>query len=315
MTDLKNSTWATRTRWDNDRFNPASKFNSGFGSSPSVKPADPEVTYSHLAQPAPQIPLSSLERYDRLVRRAEWKCRLLFESHRLAFRLSNDTAESYDTDNQSSPFLTQFKLDFFEFYSLLERTLVHLLGTFKIRVARIGPQADRALGTLSNARNGQSESELALPTLHLIGSAQGPGAGHRFHQNVLQALDQPGPLHDVLGRGDVREYLDYAKDLRNRWKDVGESRPRRDPLPQLDGSGEVAGKEVPTYEEMEKMIVRIFEGLKQARDLVEEQDRKEEPEGVAQSMNGGIDDDRQTAMDCDDVDVPFEYMEDEMEIE
>lgn len=315
MADLKGSLWNTRNRWGNNNFQPARKFNGGYGPSPTVTPANPEPSSTNTAQSSAHKTTSDLERYDRLLRRVEWKCRLLFASCRLANQLADESTQSHDTSDHLDPFLTQFKLDFFEFYSLLERTLVHLLGIFNIHVHRIGAQADRTTTTPSATRNAHSESQSSLPTLHLVGSAQGPGAGHSFHQNVLQALDRPGPLHNVLGRGEVREYLDYAKDLRNRWKDVGECRPRRDPLPQLDGSEEVAGKEVPSAEELDKMLSRIFEGLTEARALVEQQDRKSERDGPAGSTDAVVPHDRQMAMDCDVDDVPFEYMEDGMEIE
>jgi hypothetical protein len=45
------------------------------------------------------------------------------------------------------------------------------------------------------------------------------GRHHRYHANVLAALDrEENPLHDALGTGEVRAQLGRAKDLRNRWK-------------------------------------------------------------------------------------------------
>lgn len=47
------------------------------------------------------------------------------------------------------------------------------------------------------------------------------GYAHRFHANVLAALDQEtNPLHSILGTGKVRQYLGLAKEFRNRWKEA-----------------------------------------------------------------------------------------------
>ena len=53
------------------------------------------------------------------------------------------------------------------------------------------------------------------------------GSQHRYHHNVLAALDDPSnPLHEILATGDARRQLSRAKELRNRWKfadDPGEA--------------------------------------------------------------------------------------------
>lgn len=109
-----------------------------------------------------------------------------------------------------------FKLDFFEYYMLLERALVHLQAVFGIVIGRGG------LGGRGGGGGG------------LAGSLHGGGGGglgeggggvyaHRYHANVLSALDKTdNPLHEVLGTGEVRKQLGRAKDLRNRWKMAGE---------------------------------------------------------------------------------------------
>lgn len=97
-----------------------------------------------------------------------------------------------------------FKLDFFEYYMLLERALVHLLGVFGISVNR---QGDKWLGPGANDNGNQN------------GTRNVYTANHSYHQNVLSALEaKSNPLYEALGCGEVRAHLGRAKDLRNRWK-------------------------------------------------------------------------------------------------
>ena len=96
-----------------------------------------------------------------------------------------------------------FKLDFFEYYMLCERALVHLQGVYGITISR---------GTAHSIKNNPPGNNVAkMPT-------------HRYHANVLEALDRKdNPLHDILGVGDVRRQLGRAKDLRNHWKNADEA--------------------------------------------------------------------------------------------
>ena len=92
-----------------------------------------------------------------------------------------------------------FKLDFFEYYALLERMLLHLLAVFDIKISPHGS---------------------LHPLQDTIANGNGSQWSHRFHENVLEALDQTdNPLNPCLGHGDVRRYLGIAKESRNRWKD------------------------------------------------------------------------------------------------
>jgi len=123
-------------------------------------------------------------------------------------RLGKDTTHVIETEQM-------FKLDFFEYYMLIERALVHLLGVFGITVSKNGfvtstPFASQT--TPSNrTTNGLSQSGW--------NTANNGGSSHRYHANVIEALDNPqNPLHKILGKGEVRKALQRAKDLRNRWK-------------------------------------------------------------------------------------------------
>ncbi|KAF9634169.1 hypothetical protein BFW01_g5064 [Lasiodiplodia theobromae] len=100
---------------------------------------------------------------------------------------------------------TMFKLDFFEYYALLERILVLFLGFHRVPLP-------------SNKING---GEL-LP----ISGKGGNGAwGHRYHESVLEALEgakaRGGGL-EALGSEEVIAVLRRAKGFRNRWKDADE---------------------------------------------------------------------------------------------
>lgn len=96
-----------------------------------------------------------------------------------------------------------FKLDFFEYYMLLERALVHLLGVFGIRVTGgFGGRIPHGNG--GSGWHGKK------------GDRQGwEQSDHRFHANVLEALDDVrNPLHESLGKNDARVALARAKECK-----------------------------------------------------------------------------------------------------
>lgn len=109
----------------------------------------------------------------------------------------------------------QFKLDFYEFYALLERGLVCLLGVWGIMV-------DSSNASNAKENDADNMNAGALSGGSLIGNSRAfHGSSHRFHANLLDALDHPSnPLHPILGRGDARDYIGIAKEFRNKWKDV-----------------------------------------------------------------------------------------------
>ena len=105
-----------------------------------------------------------------------------------------------------------FKVDFFEFYTLLERFVELSLSILGVTVSS---------GTTSNGlgENVNALKYITNPTLHRTR----PLASHQFHANLLAALEQPnGPLYSALGHQDIRIQLGLAKDYRNRWKDDSE---------------------------------------------------------------------------------------------
>ncbi|EXJ66919.1 uncharacterized protein A1O5_10114 [Cladophialophora psammophila CBS 110553] len=226
-------------------------------------------------QPLSAKPLSSaqrrylsrqaeLQRFRRLFRRLAWKANSLTHWSHRALNLaqghqnqrhqnsngpSNEQLEQqwaagpratlgpYDLIIDPVDAERQFKIDFYEFYALLERGLVCLLGVWGIVItasaAAAGPMVEGDdTGTVSSSSKTQanggemvSGSGTSQPPAIIGDSLYFQGAAHRFHANVLAALDHPSnPLHSILGTGPVREYIGVAKEFRNKWKDV-ESRP------------------------------------------------------------------------------------------
>lgn len=79
-----------------------------------------------IAKPVDDIATSAQEllRFQTAVRRLKWKLPYLADSHRKV-----TTTEGLPVHEQKE-IETMFKLDFYEFYTVLERALVHLLGVF-----------------------------------------------------------------------------------------------------------------------------------------------------------------------------------------
>ncbi|KAL2815256.1 hypothetical protein BDW59DRAFT_16477 [Aspergillus cavernicola] len=126
-------------------------------------------------------PTDELSRFMKIVARLRWKLPFLAEAYRLA---TLPVDQGFDVAEAE----IMFKLDFHEYYALLERALVHLLGVFGISVSA---------------------------------ASKDPGwaGSHRYHANVLDAVEaKTSPLRSVLGSGDRYRQLKRAKELRNRWK-------------------------------------------------------------------------------------------------
>jgi hypothetical protein len=211
MTSLQKSRWA-----------PASNENNN---SPSSSSSRPSALFS---------PTAELSRFIKIVARLKWKLPFLAEGYRLA-TLPPDTG----IDVAQAEIM--FKLDFHEYYALLERALVHLLGVFGIAVSGVPKNAGWA----------------------------GP-ASHRYHANVLDALDaKSSPLRSVLGSGERFTQLKRAKELRNRWKtaDLSQEEKEREEA----GFYSVRAQKVMPLEsyDLEKILTVIFEGLEDAYRLAE----------------------------------------------
>ena len=183
---LKSSRWATATT-------PTPAYTRRNHASTAITPAVP-VPPPPPGADAPSATRHSyeLQRFEKIAKRLSWKL----------FHLSAGfhRASAADPPERAHAEI-MFKLDFYEFYMLLERALVHLLGVFDISVSRDADPSAGFKGPGSGARN----------------------SDHAYHHNVLAALDSPdNVLHEVLGQGYVRSCLAKAKEMRNRWKYLDE---------------------------------------------------------------------------------------------
>ncbi|KIW03859.1 hypothetical protein, variant [Verruconis gallopava] len=128
-------------------------------------------------------PSVELARFQHAVRRLKWKLPYLADSHRKATCMLDDNGLAEDEKKEIE---TMFKLDFYEYYTVLEKALVHLLGVWDIAVEAL--------------RNDLT---------------------HTYHAAILTTLQAPtNPLYKVLGCQPVFGHLLAAKQLRNRWKNA-----------------------------------------------------------------------------------------------
>ncbi|EXF80269.1 hypothetical protein CFIO01_08506 [Colletotrichum fioriniae PJ7] len=139
------------------------------------------------------------KRYIQIVRRLKWK--LPYLSHGYHHAIARPGSQLYGGETDAEEAELMFKLDFYEYYMLLERALVHLMGVFGITISRDGWVTTTT--TTTTMRQGSGTQQ----------------ATHTYHQNVIAALEkEDNPLHEALGSGEVVFQLLRAKELRNRWK-------------------------------------------------------------------------------------------------
>ncbi|KAI3554369.1 hypothetical protein CABS01_01062 [Colletotrichum abscissum] len=155
------------------------------------------ATSSHAPRPSggPSAQ-QEFKRYIQIVRRLKWK--LPYLSHGYHHAIARPESPLYGGETDAEEAELMFKLDFYEYYMLLERALVHLMGVFGITISR-----DGWVTTTSTTRQGNGTQR----------------ATHTYHRNVIAALEkEDNPLHGALGSGEVVFQLLRAKELRNRWK-------------------------------------------------------------------------------------------------
>lgn len=184
-----------------------------------------------------------------------------------------------------------FKVDFFEFYTLLERYLVLCLSTFGVHIGADRPK------TNVNALRLEINPEYAK---------RRPEASHQFHMNLLEALDDvKNPLHAALGEQDVRIQLGLAKDFRNRWKDADEK------IGSSGLSDEDQGRKPIILDQaaLEHMLGTILAGCDHALALVLGKVHNPSVRPVYSQSSGYSGD----VMNIEDI--PLEYMDDEMELD
>lgn len=190
-----------------------------------------------------------------------WKLPFLGQAYRAA------TDRDLNTPDDRAEAELMFKLDFFEYYMLLERALVHLMGVFGVKITGGFGSAAAAASRSNNGRG-------------LVANGNGNGNGpatqtqtqsqsdHRFHANVLDALDDPrNPLYPVLGaKGDARYALARAKELRNRWKNADE--PGSVVMTTTASAKQAAARPLEDYD-LERILESVFDGLEGAYVIAE----------------------------------------------
>ncbi|USP75086.1 uncharacterized protein yc1106_02360 [Curvularia clavata] len=278
----------------------------------------PKTPAETLAQSKAEKLKQDKDRIERLLGRLRWKAEMLMVSYLRTMEIVQATAQQHSHSGPSHPMgsgassvqyhshpntnhdcdtnplqaqaESMFKVDFFEFYTLLERYMTSCLSIFGISISGSIPRQNfNALRYETN------------PDLHRTR----PMASHAFHANLLEALDdEQGPLAGALGIHEVRLQLGIAKEYRNAWKDA-------------DGKGEgqnEARRNVRLEElQLEVMLRNIIGGCELAYGLVRDYEQK------GGAKNGVTSRDFEPkeygySMEVED-DMPFEYMEDAMDLD
>ncbi|KAK5630961.1 hypothetical protein RRF57_006676 [Xylaria bambusicola] len=201
--------------------NPKGLSASRWASSVTSWPRPPPTTFNNSRQPdvalprrahlspahndQPSSPEQQLSRFLKIVSRLKWKIPFLEAGYAMAIDRVGKPQQEIDANE------IHFKLDFHEFYMLIERALVHLMGVYDIVIYAQSDPNGNGYGVGSTT---QSHSD----------GFRDRTQPHRYHENVLMALDDPAnPLHQTLGQPGIRQQLARAKELRNRWKHADEA--------------------------------------------------------------------------------------------
>ena len=194
-------------------------------SNPSIGVPIPRKSSSEKRQ------LAQMQAYQRVLkslRRLKWKSTALLFCHHRALLQQTDNVISgmnfpivSDTGKANAAEI-MFKVDFFEYYALLERVVIASLECFGIVISADHTTSMVPVPLAEKDLNRSIHSDAHAAENSIIGDSRAfHGYAHRFHANVLSALDRPSnPLHLILGTGLVRQYLGIAKEFRNRWKEV-----------------------------------------------------------------------------------------------
>ncbi|RMZ81173.1 hypothetical protein DV737_g2634, partial [Chaetothyriales sp. CBS 132003] len=212
----------------------------------------------------------SVERYTRLFRRLRHKSHFLVYSHHQALA----SATAVHVGELAWPMgpgeaEVMFRVDFFEWYVLLERCLLDALAAVEVPISA-------TYNPLTSKDSGGETTTQAWRTSHngIIGDSKvfKEGISHRFHANVLSALDQEdrNPLYEVLGRGKVRQYFSIAKEFRNRWKDVESTSDVQETEEELRGRMRKYEKIMKDLK-LEELLSSVLQALECARQIVEDE--------------------------------------------
>lgn len=227
--DLRSSRWAPTHSYSLQSASPSRSGLSdadGFHSHPRHRPE--EVSIQRSSQNTERV--TAYRTVNAILNRLKFRASFLLESHRRA--INNETScQVHGTifylisyTGRANLADQQFKNEFFDYYVLVERCLVALMACFDhvVRAEQknsVPPPPSSITGLDASVH---SKTPQRPPKDSLVGDSRTfHGGTHRFHANLLDALDDPrNPFHQVLGRGDVRPYIGLAKEFRNKWKQV-----------------------------------------------------------------------------------------------
>jgi hypothetical protein len=277
----------------------------------------PKTPAETLAQSRAEKSKQEKERATRLVGRLRWKAEMLMLSfyktleivraadaqqngHSGTDPISVSHCDSLLMKQQTNRMKRQaesmFKIDFFEFYTLLERYITVCLGILGITVSGAAPQTNiNALRYITN------------PDLHRTR----PIASHAFHANLLGALDdEKCPLHASFGVTGVREELGIAKEFRNAWKDADE----RVIASKWDNEIDESRKNITLHDsQLEGMLRALLAGCEHAHGVIQEYTAVHNNGNGFSSRDFETLSHSQNSMNLEDT--PFEYTDDAMELD
>lgn len=261
---------------------------------------------------APKTPLEQLkqsraeklrqdkDRAARLLVRLRWKAEMLLVSYSKGMEMLRAVEQQNGHHDAFAAVAKQaesmFKVDFFEFYTFLERYITVCLSTLGVSVSASVPRDNfNALRYITN------------PDLHRTR----PLATHAFHANLLEALDDKNcPLHSSLGNQDVRIQLGLAKDYRNAWKDAdGKEASNHGDKSNYDSPKNV---ELPELD-LHTMLRSLIDGCGHAQEVVQAHPGADVNGSDLTSRDFEASTYGQDSMVMSDV--PFEYMDDAMELD
>jgi len=186
-----------------------------------------------------------------------------------------------------------FKVDFFEFYTLLERFITISLDIMGIHVS----------GNTSHI-NFNPLAYITNPDLHRTK----PVPWHAFHANLLEALDDEAcPLHASLGNQEVRVQLGLAKDYRNAWKDADETVSKTSSYSGATNSA----KNVRLVDlDLNKMLNLLLTGCEHAHGVVQAR-----PDADLTKVKSQDFETLESYNVMDMADIPYEFMDDAMDLD
>jgi hypothetical protein len=279
----------------------------------------PKTPAEALAQSRAEKLKQEKDRATRLLGRLRWKAELLMSSYYNALEIvraadaqhnGHSGADPTSVSSRATEMQVQreanatkkhaesmFKVDFFEFYTLLERYITICLGVVGVNVSGAAPQTNvNALRYMTN------------PDLHRTR----PLASHAFHANLLDALDdEKCPLHASFGVQEVRVELGLAKDFRNAWKDADE----RVIASKWDSESGSVRKNITLHDsQLECMLRALIGGCEHAHGVVQAYSnaptngngftsRDFENQSYGNEFSGSAED------------TPFEYVDDAMDLD